>query len=401
MLDSASGNRIDRCVPEFSWPWTVGKEIESFSHSSRLDLLAILSADQSPDVLCDRCALSGAAAAAGGLVVRWHYGKLTARAAPTVDEYASGEGVVNPTLQSHDHSSLPSLTRRSFLTRSLGVLMLSCAVWAEERRAGRVALNAWLQIAADNTITVVLSQSEMGQGISTTLPVALADELGADWSMVRTEWSPFDPAYRHPQYGWMFTGNSESSSTFYPVMRTMGAAAREMLVQAAATRLNVGPNSLVVQGGVIRDPVSGRSLRFGEVAEAAAKLPVPSAPRLKSAAELTMIGKPQARFDIPPKVDGSAVFGIDVKIPGMAVAALRRAMTWGLPEPSTAAASPPAAPVRYTWRGNRSDRARCHSRRPKADPSPPSRGCPQIGLIQSNRRGLSTRSRNAAIANRE
>jgi isoquinoline 1-oxidoreductase beta subunit len=126
----------------------------------------------------------------------------------------------------------------------------------------------------------------------------------------------------------MFTGNSESSSTFYPLMRTMGAAAREMLTQAAATRLNVTPALLTVRNSVIGDP-SGRSVRFGEVAEAAAGLPVPSAPRLKAPAELIMIGKPQARLDIPSKVDGSAIFGIDVKIPGMAVAALRRAPSQG------------------------------------------------------------------------
>jgi isoquinoline 1-oxidoreductase beta subunit len=236
---------------------------------------------------------------------------------------------VNPGFHSPSEGPLTSLTRRSFLLGAAGVLTLSCAAWADDRRAGRVALNAWLQVAPDDTITVMMSQSEMGQGISTTLPVALADELGAGWSTVRTEWSPFDPAYRHPQYGWMFTGNSESSSTFFPVMRTMGAAAREMLTQAAATRLSVDPAILVVRDSVIRHPASGRSLRFGEVAEAAAKLPVPVAPRLKTAAELTMIGKPQARLDIPPKVDGSAIFGIDVKVPGMAIAALRRAPSPG------------------------------------------------------------------------
>jgi isoquinoline 1-oxidoreductase beta subunit len=218
-----------------------------------------------------------------------------------------------------------TISRRTFLLGSAGILTLSCAAWGEGRRAGGVALNAWLQIAPDDSITVIVSQSEMGQGISTTLPVALADELGADWARVRTEWAPFNPAYRHPQYGWMFTGNSESSSTFYPVMRTMGAAAREMLTQAAATRLGVDAAALEARSSVIRDPVSGRSLRFGELVEAASKLPVPSAPRLRTAAQLTMIGKPQARLDIPSKVDGSAVFGIDVKIPGMAIAALRRA----------------------------------------------------------------------------
>src|SRR5262245_50880748 len=193
----------------------------------------------------------------------------------------------------HPHSQYPiPLSRRAFLLGTAGILTLSCAACAEDRRVGKVALNSWLQVAGDDSVTVIVSQSEMGQGISTTLPVALADELGADWSRVRTEWSPFAPAYRHPQYGWMFTGNSESTSAFYAVMRTMGAAAREMLTQAAATRLNVAPTALMVRDGVIRHQESGRSVRFGEVAEAAAKLPVPATPRLKSAAELTRIGKP-------------------------------------------------------------------------------------------------------------
>lgn len=228
-----------------------------------------------------------------------------------------------------DVDAPPALSRRTFLLGSAAVLTLSCGAWAEDRRPGRIALNAWLQIAPDDSVTVVVSQSEMGQGISTTLPVALADELGADWSRVRTEWSAFDAAYRHPQYGWMFTGNSESSSTFYPVMRTMGAAAREMLTQAAAQRLEVDPGRLIVRDGVIRDPASGRALRFGDVAEAAAKLPVPATPLLKPESELTLIGRPQPRLDIPSKVDGSAVFGIDVKVPGMAIAALRRAPSPG------------------------------------------------------------------------
>ena len=118
--------------------------------------------------------------------------------------------------------------------------------------------------------------------MSSTLPLALADELGADWSRIRLEWGDFDPAYRHPQYQWMFTGNSESSSTFYPIMRVMGAAAREMLTQAASARLGVEPVSLRVENGRIRHDPSGRILTFGEVAADAAKLPVPASPVLKA-----------------------------------------------------------------------------------------------------------------------
>ncbi len=218
------------------------------------------------------------------------------------------------------------MSRRSLLAAGgAGVLLLSAGGWAKAPASRETQLGAWLRISADDTVTILMAQSEMGQGISTTLPAALADELGADWPKVVTEWSPFDPAFRHPQYGWMFTGNSESSSTFYPIMRTMGAAAREMLVAAAAVQWKADAARLVVAKGVVSDPMSGKSARFGELAEAAAKLPVPSAPKLKPDNELTLIGRAQPRRDIPAKTDGSAIFGIDVTVPGMAVAAIRRA----------------------------------------------------------------------------
>jgi isoquinoline 1-oxidoreductase beta subunit len=225
----------------------------------------------------------------------------------------------------------PALSRRRFLAGAgaTGMLVLSGGASAQDQRGAPIVLNAWLAIGEDDTVRIMLSQSEMGQGISTTLPIALADELGADWAKVETQWAPFNPAYRHPQYGWMFTGNSESSESFYPIMRMMGAAAREMLASAAAKQLSAEPNALTIAGGVIRHEASGRGLRFGELVAEAAKLPVPASPTLKTAAGLTMIGKPQMRRDIPPKVDGSAVFGIDVKVPGMAIGALRRAPSQG------------------------------------------------------------------------
>jgi isoquinoline 1-oxidoreductase subunit beta len=128
---------------------------------------------------------------------------------------------------------------------------------------------------------------------------------------------------------WMFTGNSESRSTFYPIMRIVGAAARELLVQVAAKRLNIDATNLVVRDGIIANQASGRKLRFGALAGEAATRPVPEAPRLKSNSELKLIGRPLARLDVPGKTDGSAVFGIDVRVPGMAIAAIRRAPSPG------------------------------------------------------------------------
>lgn len=229
------------------------------------------------------------------------------------------------------------LSRRRFLTfAGSAALVLGARIelaGAEEQAASPAItarfIDAWLRIGADDSVTIMMSQSEMGQGISTTLPMALADELGADWSRVRREWSDFAPEYRHPQYHWMFTGNAESISTFFPIMRSVGAAAREMLTRAAATRLGVAAEALRVENGVIRHGPSERTLSFGDVAEDAAKLEVPTTPQLKEDRELRLIGKPQPRVDIPAKVDGSAVFGIDVQVPDMLIATVRRAPSPG------------------------------------------------------------------------
>jgi isoquinoline 1-oxidoreductase subunit beta len=229
-------------------------------------------------------------------------------------------------IERSETSGPASLTRRTLLGAGIaGGLILSGGAAAARKLApvSPVRLNAWLSIAPDDTVTIIVSQSEMGQGISTTLPMLLADELGADWPRVKFEWADYDPAYEFAQYHWMFTGNSESIIAFHDLMRTMGAAAREMLVSAAARRWKLDASQLTVRDGKIYGD-KGRSLTFGAVAADAAKLPAPKTPRLKSDSELTLIGKPQPRVDIPAKTDGSAVFGIDVKLPGMLVAAIRR-----------------------------------------------------------------------------
>jgi isoquinoline 1-oxidoreductase beta subunit len=226
----------------------------------------------------------------------------------------------------------PGITRRAVLEAGIaagaGLLIsarIALAAGAADSAGAPAAtsINAWVRIGADNSITLISSQSEMGQGTSTTLTAALADELGVDWTRVKIEFAPFGDAYRFPEYKWMFTGNSESISTFYDLVRRMGAAAREVLVAAAASRLGVAPGELRVADGIIRHAASRRSLSFAEVAADAAQLPVPTAPRLKADGELRYIGRALPRWDIPAKVDGSAVFGIDVNVPGMLLAAVR------------------------------------------------------------------------------
>jgi isoquinoline 1-oxidoreductase beta subunit len=214
-----------------------------------------------------------------------------------------------------------------------GALVLSAAVLPVPPAASQgsdqaaASLTAWIRIGPDDEIRLIASQSEMGQGTTTTLAAALADELYVPLEKVSIAFAPFDPAYRDPVYNWMFTGNSQSTSSFYEVMRRMGAAAREMLITAAANRWRVSVDSVDTSNGSIRHRATSRVLTFGVVAADAAKLPVPASPILR--AHPPSAGRALKRWDIPSKVDGSAEFGIDVTLPGMLLAAVRCAPQFG------------------------------------------------------------------------
>ncbi|HEU5080349.1 MAG TPA: molybdopterin cofactor-binding domain-containing protein [Opitutaceae bacterium] len=184
-------------------------------------------------------------------------------------------------------------------------------------------LNPWIQITPDNWTTIVVSQAEMGQGIETTLSAIVADELGSDWKRVRRENSLVGPAYQNPQYHWQFTGNAESIRTFHDYVRTLAAAAREMLIAAAAARWKIEPEQLRVADSFIFDDRNGRKASFGELAVAASKIAAPAKPKLKPRKDWKLVGGVELeRVDIPAKIDGSAVFGIDVVVPNMAHAAV-------------------------------------------------------------------------------
>jgi isoquinoline 1-oxidoreductase beta subunit len=229
--------------------------------------------------------------------------------------------------------------RRQFLVTAAltgGALVLKCAVHPAEALASSgseaakvIPLNAWLKIGTDDSVTIVVSQAEMGQGIRTTLPAVLADELGADWSRVRLEDSPTDPAYRNPRLNWQFTGNSESTPSFFELMRQMGASAREMLISAAAQKWKVDPATCRTETGKVIHKNSRRSARFGELVETAAKIAPPAKPLLKSEKDWSLLGKSLPRVENPSKVDGSAVFGIDFNLPGLAHAAVRQCPVFG------------------------------------------------------------------------
>jgi isoquinoline 1-oxidoreductase beta subunit len=199
-------------------------------------------------------------------------------------------------------------------------------------RAGAAPITDWVRITRDDVVTLVLSQAEMGQGISTTLPALLCDELGADWPRVTLELAPTALPYRNPRLDWQFTGNSESTQSFYNHLRKAGAAARTMLVTAAAQRWGVPPAELTTRDGRVVHMPSSRSASFGELAEDAAKVPVPATPTLRPETEFKLIGRSVPRVDAAAKADGSAPFGIDYipeGVQGVLFAAVRSAPAYG------------------------------------------------------------------------
>ena len=152
----------------------------------------------------------------------------------------------------------------------------------------------------------------------------LAEELDADWSRVKAEFAPADPAYFNPMFGRQATGGSTATRAYWTPLRTAGATAREVLVQAAAQNWGVEPSDCHTQKGEVIHEASGRKLSYGELAGAAAKLPVPEMVFLKEPEDFVLLGKPLPRLDTPLKVDGSAEFGMDVRLPGMLTATVAR-----------------------------------------------------------------------------
>jgi isoquinoline 1-oxidoreductase subunit beta len=179
--------------------------------------------------------------------------------------------------------------------------------------------NAYLRITPDGKITIVVARSEMGQGVRTSLPMILAEELEADWKRIAIE-----QAGASTLYGDQTTGGSASVRTTWDPMRRAGAAAREMLISAAALEWGVPRASCKAENGSIVHPPSNRRLGYGQLASRAAALPVPTDPPLKQAKDYTIVGKPLPRLDGPCKVDGTAEYGIDFRLSGMKYAVLAR-----------------------------------------------------------------------------
>jgi isoquinoline 1-oxidoreductase beta subunit len=224
----------------------------------------------------------------------------------------------------------PALDRREFLKVSalaggglvIGISLAGCGKPADVAKAAAGGQPiAWLKIAGDNSITILVDKSEMGQGVYTALPMLLAEELDVPLAAVKVEPAPAAAPYVNIFLGTMITGGSTSVREGWQKLRAAGAQARAMLVGAAADEWKVDAATLKVADGVVTGP-GGQRRTYGELAEAAAKRPLPKDAKPKDPARFALVGKPQPRVDTPAKLDGSAQFGIDIKLPGMKYAAL-------------------------------------------------------------------------------
>ena len=234
-------------------------------------------------------------------------------------------------------SQIINLSRRGFLKAGiagggliLGLYLPRRLAFAATESARQFSLTPLVRIGSDGSVTIVVGQSEMGQGIATSVPMIIADELEADWSKVRFQQAPADPAFGDPERaGTQSTGGSRSVRSMLMYWRRLGAAGREMLIAAAAKEWGVPADECRAEQSVVTHQPSGRKLTYGQLAEKAAQLPVPKEPKLKSPEEFRFIGKEVARLDTPDKVSGRALYGIDVKVPGMLIASVQRCPVFG------------------------------------------------------------------------
>ena len=238
-------------------------------------------------------------------------------------------------------SATTPLDRRSFLKTGLaagtglviGFYLPGRREVLAASRAGEAAtsgtINAWVRISPDDRVTVIVSKSEMGQGVATSMPMLLAEELECDWKKVRFEFAPAAQVYFDPFFHMQGTGGSTSVRSGWVPLRQAGATAREMLIAAAAQKWSVDASECHAEDGKVVHPATKRSATYGSLAEAAAKVPPPTNVKLKDASQFKVIGKPAKRLDTAEKTNGKAGFGIDVRRPGMLHAVVARCPVFG------------------------------------------------------------------------
>lgn len=235
-----------------------------------------------------------------------------------------------------------SLSRRSFLrvsaTAAGGLLValtldLPTAAEAQEKNQPQPPAkvyppDAFVHVRPDGRVVIQVNRLEFGQGVHTALPMILADELDADWSQVVAELAPAAEVYKDPVFGIQMVGGSGSIAHSFTQYRELGAKTRAMLVAAAAKRWNVAPDTCRTEASVVHGP-NGQTLRYAELADEAARQPVPATVRLKNPSEFRLIGKKTRRIDSRPKCDGSLKFGLDLDLSGMKVAVVAHPPVFG------------------------------------------------------------------------
>ena len=236
-------------------------------------------------------------------------------------------------------SEIFNVNRRDFIKTGVAVgggLMLGFylpRIGQPARRAEQstspFAPNAFVRIGTDDSVTVIVNHSEMGQGVYTALPMLVAEELDADWTQVRVEAAPVDPAYNHTQFGIQVTGGSTSTWSEWERLRKAGATARAMLIAAAAETWKVDPASCRAENGHVFHTASRRRLSYGHLADKASSMTPPQNVALKDPKDFKLIGKPAKRLDTPEKINGKGLFGLDVKVPGMLTAVVARPPVFG------------------------------------------------------------------------
>ena len=230
------------------------------------------------------------------------------------------------------------MSRRSFIKAGtlatgglvLGFFLPGANKFAQAADAPKpvFAPNAFLRIAPDNTVTVMVNRLEFGQGVHTALPMLIAEELDADWSKVRGELAPAGDAFKDPAFGMQMTGGSGSVAHSFMQYREIGAKARAMLVNAAAQQWNVKPEQCRTENGFVIGP-AGQKANYGSLADAAMKLLVPATVALKDPKDFRFIGKPAKRLDARAKSNGTQQFGIDFMLPDAKVAVIAHPPVFG------------------------------------------------------------------------
>ncbi|MCI4428460.1 MAG: xanthine dehydrogenase family protein molybdopterin-binding subunit [Burkholderiales bacterium] len=230
-------------------------------------------------------------------------------------------------------SSFPQVSRREFLGTGAaagGALMVGFVMpgWAASPGTKTMLPNSWVVVGSDNSVTILCARSEMGQGVYTSMPMLIAEELGVDIAKIKIEMAPPGEPYINEMIGGQLTGGSTSVREAYSKLRVAGAQARSVLLEAAAQKWNVKADACRAENAMVLGP-GGQKATYGELAEAASKLTPPKTPALKSPKDFRYVGKEIKRFDTPAKVNGTAEFGIDVKLPGMGIAVLAQCPALG------------------------------------------------------------------------